>query len=189
MDFFRSSRYAFLVGLVGRPERGVIMNMPDLVIRTAKKHVENYIQESQDVRVADREATDSRDCEAFLDLGIEAFQWLVRATRDVRSAAIRAADPAADAALAKEEDSLRAYCAQWLKPCGAAEAWIAGLNQRGLKVENIDDFRDCCERMRTIIAEDARMSELSARVPSHESLATIAIDPPREWTDEPSWTT
>ena len=94
------------------------------------------------------EAIDCRDCEDLLQLGIDAFKWLGRADRVIRSAVYRGLaeyDPSLDVALA-------ALYAEWLKPCTFAEGWIAQQEQRGFRVDNLAEFpSSCCEEVRAIV--------------------------------------
>ena len=61
------------------------MATDSLVFRTAERHVNNYTRESSGLMAEHREAMDCRDCEAFLQLAIEAFHWLIRADLDLPS--------------------------------------------------------------------------------------------------------
>ena len=113
------------------------MSMDNLALRTARKHVQNYSYESDDLMLRHAEAIDCRDCEDLLQLGIDAFKWLGRADRVIRSAVYRGLaeyDPSLDVALA-------ALYAEWLKPCTFAEGWIAQQEQRGFRVDNLAEFR------------------------------------------------
>jgi hypothetical protein len=158
------------------------MSLPGVVLRAAKRHVANYEEESE--LMADQpDMSESLDCEALLDLGIDAFRWLQRATQVVRNLALREDSEQINRA----EASLRRWRKAWLRPCETAESSVAVQIARGLPVANLDRFRACCDTMRRIVDDDAKVDELAARVPSAEALASMAIPPPREWLDEPSW--
>ena len=123
------------------------MASDSLVFRTAERHVSNYTRESSDLMAEHREAMDCRDCEAFLQLAIEAFRWLIRADLDLR---IAAGEGIADYN-ASDDDRLRQLCRDWLVPCAYAEQWIARQLERGYRIENLAEFRMCCEEMRAIV--------------------------------------
>jgi hypothetical protein len=123
------------------------MTMDNLALRTARLHVRDYTGESDDLVRRHAEAIDCRECEDFLQLGIDAFQWLGRADRVIRSAVYRGLaeyNPSLDVALAT-------LYAEWLRPCTLAERWIAEQEQRGFRVDNLADFRACCEEVRAIV--------------------------------------
>jgi hypothetical protein len=123
------------------------MGTDTLDYRTAQKHVLNYQRESSDLMEAHQEAMDCRDCEAFLQLGIEAFRWIIRADRVSRNAVYNGVlqyDPDFD-------DKIAALCREWLTPCEFAEKWIAKQLERGYQIENLDEFRKCCEEMQAIV--------------------------------------
>lgn len=130
---------------------------------------------------AHREAMDCMDCEAFLDLGIDAFKWLARATNELRTQEVKGEleFPA--------DEVIHELRQLWLGQSDYAERWIAVQHERNYKVRNLDDFRLCCEKMRHAILEEDKMRELAHRVPTMDELGSIATSPPREWTDEPSW--
>ncbi len=81
------------------------------------------------------------DCEQWLEKGINAFSWLERLEETIKAAAAEGVfecTPDVNEAL----DSL--YEA-WLVPCQPTERWIAALNERGYRPENLDKFQECRE--------------------------------------------
>ena len=124
------------------------MAIDNLAFRTAEKHVRNYERESAELMAAHREAIDCLDCEAFLQLGIDAFAWIMRADQALRVAAADGKIEYDD----KLEDGLRALCRAWLKPCPCAQQWIEQQQQRGYNLDNLDPFRNCRDEMRAIVA-------------------------------------
>lgn len=118
----------------------------DLTLKYARQHVAHYREEHK-LMADHREAMDCFDCEAYLQLGIDAFHWLVKADAVIRRAIYRGVyehDPEVDAAL---QDLFRG----WLEPCGNAEKWVAVPEKRGYTVSNLDEFRNCCEEVRAIV--------------------------------------
>ncbi len=121
-----------------------------LAFRNAEKHVQSYSKESQDVMERHAEAMDCRNCEAFLQMGIDAFEWLMRADRAFRMAIFRG-EKEYDA---ESEKSLRNLCKNWLVPCEVAEKWIETQLTRGYEIDNLAEFRECVSEMSAIVGAD-----------------------------------
>lgn len=154
-----------------------------LTLRTAKGRIRNYNEASDGLMAAHREAMECRDCEAFLQLGIDAYAWLRRATKELRTSEIGLSSELT----VESEAIVRSLRILWLQPCECAEEWVAIQHSRDFKVSNLEEFRDCCRKIRQMVEEDKKMQSLAEQVPSMEDLASIAVDPPKEWTDEQSW--
>jgi hypothetical protein len=122
--------------------------MSGLAFRTAQKHVENYEKESHDLMAEHREAMDCLDCETFLQLGIDAFGWLMRADRELR---ISLSEGALEAYTEGVSEALQQLCKAWLRPCEPARKWIAMQTERGYRVDNLAEFDKCCEEMEAIV--------------------------------------
>lgn len=159
------------------------MALPEVALRTAQLHVSNYEAESA-LMAAHQETLECLDCEAFLELGIDAFNWLLKATKVVRTVALREESDSIERA----EASLRTSRKAWLGPCDLAEKWATVQLERGFSIENLEQFRNCVLIMRQIVADDDRRDAVAMRVPTAEVLSQIAVPPPREWLDEPTWT-
>jgi hypothetical protein len=128
------------------PTGNSTMAIDNLTFRTAEKHVKNYGQESHDLMAAHREAMECRDCEAFLQLGIDAFDWIVRADLVIRQGFSNGHieySPEIDIAF-------KTLCKAWLEPCGYAEQWVSVQRARNYHIENLQKFRECCEQMQAI---------------------------------------
>ncbi len=154
-----------------------------LILRTAKRHIRNYNRETDGLMDAHREAMECLDCEAFLQLGIDAYAWLRRATKELRTSEIGMSPES----IVESEETVRRLRILWMQPCECAEEWVAIQRSRDYKVSNLEEFRECCQKVRQTVDEAEKMQQLAKRVPSMDDLATIAVDPPKEWTDEPSW--
>lgn len=123
--------------------------MPEtLTLRTARQRVRDYQSESDDLVARRPEAIEGRDVEALLQLGIDAFRWLIRADAEIRAAVFSGALPHDEA----REAALGALCKAWLAPCEFAERWVAAEVQRGRAVDNLAEFRKCREEMQAIVA-------------------------------------
>ncbi len=93
------------------------------------------------------EAIESRDCDEFLRLGIEAFRWLEKARADIRADVLagRAVyDPELEATITRLYE-------RWLAPCARAEEWVHAQLTRGYALDNVKEFNDCCESARDIL--------------------------------------
>ncbi|MDZ4784019.1 MAG: hypothetical protein SGJ19_27540 [Planctomycetia bacterium] len=93
---------------------------------------------------------EAAECESFLQLGIDAFHWLIRADEQYRKAVFSGAleyDSSFDA-------SFDEMAQRWLKSGAAADAWIESLAGRGLAPANLHDFRECLRQIRSIVEEN-----------------------------------
>jgi hypothetical protein len=130
----------------------------NVALDLARHRVQAYADESVGLMAQHTEAMDCRDCEDFLKLGVDAFQWLTRAD-DMLSAAAHDGlldfTPELRAALGELYES-------WLRPCDAAERWIATLEQAGFTPEHLAEFRAACEVARNNV-ERQQWQEVTAR--------------------------
>jgi hypothetical protein len=116
-----------------------------LAFRNAEKLVQAYAQEWRDWEARCERAVVDPNAEALLQMGIDAFEWLLRADRAARAAIYehRAQfDP-------KFEQALETLCADWLATAKRAEARIPQAS--GEIVENLPRFRQCLEEMEAIV--------------------------------------
>lgn len=132
-----------------------------LAIRTARRHVDSFTDESEEVMrlhpEANEEANECVDCEAFLQLGIDAFDWLVRADIEIRKVIYRGRVQYEPEAAKIIQDLL----VDWLKPCKVADEWIAVQLKRGYKVDNLERFRECEKEVRAIVGSQERNHSMS----------------------------
>ena len=121
------------------------MKMDNLSVRTAQWQVQNYQQECADLLAKYRGASPDDDIEAFLQLGIESFHWLMRADRAARAQAARA--EISD--WSSTEADLRALCRHWSEASEFAGGWIL---QQGAEpvAANLKRFRECVAEMDAI---------------------------------------
>ena len=114
----------------------------NLALSLARIRVHAYADASGELMKQHAEAMECRDCEDFLKMGIEAYQWLQRAEDTMREA-----DYAGIFEFTREtRETLDTLYVAWLKPCEFAEKWIASLNNRSYFPDNLSKFRDACER-------------------------------------------
>lgn len=118
-----------------------------LALQTATSHVEQYVKQYEFVSSELYEARDCYECEAFLQLGVDAFRWLLRADYGLRQGIY------CDALEydSKAETVLQSLFRIWLVPGEFAERWAAVQSDRGLVVSNLPDFRKCCQEAQAIV--------------------------------------
>ncbi len=127
--------------------KAIKMVIDNLTLRTAQKHVKNFGDETSGLLAEHRQALDCLECEAFLQLGIDAFHWVMRADQAFR-------ESIADGKLEFQEqieDALRLLCRAWLNPCALAEPWIAQQQGQGYELDNLAEFRHCRTEMQAIV--------------------------------------
>jgi hypothetical protein len=118
-----------------------------LAFRAAQQHVRFYEQEADDVMAEHQEAMDCRDCEAYLQLGIDAFEWLIRADAAFRRGyANNEMEFDEEVALAFQE-----LARLWLRPSARADNWAMTQIAKGFTIGNLDRFRICCKEMQAIV--------------------------------------
>ncbi|MGO8747292.1 MAG: hypothetical protein ACLQNE_15005 [Thermoguttaceae bacterium] len=126
--------------------------MPEtLALRIARQRVEGYEAAKKYIIEEHNEAMDCLDCEAFVQMGIDAFRWLIRADETIRRA-IAAGRLSFDADV---DAALRRLFVDWLRPCEVAEKWASRQHQRGNPVENYEELRKCREEAAAIVASFA----------------------------------
>lgn len=116
-----------------------------VALRAARRHVSSFADECEILR-NHREAIECRDCEAVLQLGIDAFAWLIRADECIRGAVFSGMeyDPQAD-------EVIRELFRGWLRPCEPANQWIDALLGKGYHPDNLEEFRRCEREVRSIV--------------------------------------
>lgn len=119
----------------------------NILLSVASKRVHSYIGESDDLMGRHSQAMECRDCEDFLKHGIDTFKWLHSAEKFLREA-----DYQGISEFDREvQESLKRLYIEWLRPCEFAEKWIASLEKRGLRPDNLKLFRDTCDQVRDIV--------------------------------------
>ena len=113
----------------------------NLTLAVARNRIRQYADESAELMQHHAEAMECRDGEEFLQRGIEALHWLIRAEEVMRAADADGLWPF-DPNVRGVVDQL--YVA-WLEPKDFAERWISSLEHRGLIPDNVRAFRAACE--------------------------------------------
>ncbi len=119
--------------------------MTTLAFREARRHVYRFSDESEILR-DHREAMECLDCEAVVQLGIDAFRWMVLADESVRRLIYSGTQFDADMS-----EMLTQLFRHWLKPCGVVNGWIAVQKQRGYDLPNLEEFRRCEREVQAIV--------------------------------------
>ncbi len=117
-----------------------------VALRTARRHVNTFADESEILRDHPHELG-SQECEDFLQLGVDAFAWLVRADETIRAAVYEGLphDPRSDQALCE-------LFIAWLRPCSSANQWIQVLQTSGGGAPaNLAEFRRSEREVRAIV--------------------------------------
>jgi hypothetical protein len=99
-----------------------------------------------------------RDCEDFLRLGIEAFQWLQKAHQSIQDDVVHARS-VFDGHI---EHAITKLYQRWLKPYATAEHWMKGLQDEGFEIDNAVEFARCCQEASAIL-EERLMTEAARR--------------------------
>jgi hypothetical protein len=92
------------------------------------------------------EAMECLDCDDLLKVGIDAFQWLVRADEVIRSAVYSGMEYDAES-----DQILQRLFREWLAPCEWVNQWIAVHQQRGYDLAHLEAFRKCEQEVRSIV--------------------------------------
>lgn len=116
-----------------------------VALRAARRHVNTFTDESEILQDHQGEV-DARDCDDFLQLGIDAFAWLVRADETIRAAVYQGL-PHEE----RSDEAIRELFLGWLRPCAAANEWIDSLAVGRSGPGNAAEFRRCEREVRAIV--------------------------------------
>jgi hypothetical protein len=114
-------------------------------LREARRHVRSFGDE-YDLLVDHGNPERCVDCEAFLQVGIDAFQWIVRADEAIRLGVSRG-QLAPDAQFDRK---LKALARAWLNTCDVVSRLNLWYLSRG-KLGNLAEFRRCEAEMRAMV--------------------------------------
>jgi hypothetical protein len=124
--------------------------MTTLAYKIAKRHVEGFASDVSQARGSrddggsreDNEARERYDCQAALQLGIDAYHWLIRADQAIRMAGEFDAEVA---------QAMEALLRQWQKPLPQINGWVDVQLRRGLTLDNLTQFRECESEVAAIV--------------------------------------
>ncbi len=121
-------------------------NVGSLAYRIAEKHLAGFAAESQ-LLVASQAAVNPADCEAIVQLGLDAFQWLMRADRAYRIAMFRGQiehNPELEKALQQD-------CSTWLEHALATWRELQSGRAKELPLDNREALIRQIEEMTAIL--------------------------------------
>lgn len=122
-------------------------------MRVAKEHVNTFEVEGG-LMGQHLQAMECRDCESFLQLGIDAFDWLNRADEEVRKL-IYAGKIQYD----KEFDEALLFMYQrWLHTCEFAKQLIKSQQERGFQIDNLGAFLSREREIAAIVKASKKVS-------------------------------
>jgi hypothetical protein len=153
------------------------MVIDHLTIRTAQRHVENFATEV-DVMQQHHEAMQRWDCDAFLQLGIDAFEWLLRSDLAIRSLEREAKITEAEAI--ELDNGLRLLCKGWMKTCEIALKWPATQEARGFELENLHGLLKCREELAAILEFDDQSTSDQTLASGLTTLRDLALEEHRD---------
>jgi hypothetical protein len=151
--------------------------MSVLQLRVARRRLKSFADESKLID-GHRQAMERLDCEAFLQLGIDAYDWLVRADQAIRKAMLAGGEEHSP----RTEQALENLFRAWLEPCKLANKWITSIGKRGQSPENLARFRECETEVRAIVRfldddmmTDAMRAMRDEAISEHESGQTAEM--------------
>jgi hypothetical protein len=121
-------------------------NVGSLAYRIAEKHLAAFATESQ-LLVANRATVNPADCEAIVQLGLDAFQWLMRADRAYRIAMFRGQiehNPELEKALHQD-------CSTWLEHASSTWRELQSGHAKELPLDNREALIRQIEEMTAIL--------------------------------------
>lgn len=128
--------------------------MSELAFRTAREQVQLFTDQSRELLAEHCMAMECRDCEDFLQLGIDAFRWIQRAYDHMRQCVYDK-----KVAFSQEaENAVTDLYASWLLPCNHAQKWAQIQLDRGYYPDNLDEFRQCREEVEDILEQRSLLS-------------------------------
>lgn len=125
------------------------MNDVSYAMKYAKSHIAMY-EDHGDIAFdiqQHKQALDCWNCQAFIQLGIESYEWLIKADMMFRKC-FYSGKIEYDANI---EGMLEELFRRWLVPCKFANEWIDEQYKRGFVLENLKEFRKCEEEMIAIV--------------------------------------
>lgn len=99
------------------------------------------------VMTAHTEAEDCGMCEAFMELGIQVFHWIIKADHDYRRELYEHPEHHSEAA----EKELESLMRGWQSRCQGVFDWAERNAARGFQVTHLEEFRRCEEEATAIV--------------------------------------
>lgn len=121
----------------------------NVALRLAQLCVHEYADECRDVLKDHAEAMNCRDCEEFLQKGINAFKFLRYAEEVMRQADYRGIESFTE----ELRETVGKLYGAWSGPCEMAEKWITALDKEGYVPDNLKAFREACDQVQEIVEQ------------------------------------
>jgi len=120
--------------------------MSTIAYKSAQRQVRFFARQAKEMK-EHRLAMNCRDCEDFLQVGIDAFHWMKRAEEELRRTlyeGTRENDPTISATFDRLYHT-------WMMPVAIAEQWIALQQANGYEPDNLAEFRRASQEVREIV--------------------------------------
>lgn len=132
----------------------------DLVLKVARRRVERFAIRPAAPRDIEQDANECAACERWLDMGVDALEWLEKAEQFLLEAgrsgvAIIESDTA---------QAVRDLYLVWLESCDQAEKWCASLTAKGHPPNNLGKLRQANARAAHAAARNAILQMASRPV-------------------------
>ncbi len=119
--------------------------------------VNQYVDDSGKLMDEHRRAMECRDCEELLELGLNAYQWLVRSEETFREAHRLGIGYGENV-----DQSLTLLLEAWLVRGESALAWVKELGERGHAPDNVGDFCAAYDHVWALV-EDRTWADMAAQ--------------------------
>lgn len=101
-----------------------------------------------------KQAMECLDCESFLQLGIDAFNWLNRADEQIRYSILKGKmehDPQVD-------EAIQVLFEAWMVPCKIAHEMVKLQRERNFKLDNLDEFLRVEANVKAILKDNRKLT-------------------------------
>ena len=126
--------------------------MSKLAFANAKREVAYFSKEVDNLIAEHNNAMEACDCDLWLEIGINAFEWITRAEGTLRKAIYNGHE----IETLNEEtlsEALDVLYSSWMEPCAKTQKWMQVHEERGYKLENSSKFLECYESALEIIEQ------------------------------------
>jgi hypothetical protein len=121
-----------------------------LYLRQARRHMDDLERESSVMR-DHKEAMDCLDCDAFIQMIVDAFGWINKADCAYRKSLYDSQAECRDEVAEEVEKILSVLMNALIRPCEIADKWISQVYKRGYHLDNLVEFRKCEIEVRAIV--------------------------------------
>lgn len=130
--------------------------MSNLVFQQAQDHVESFVTKTNDAMAEHREAMDCWNCEAVIQMGIDAFEWLQRADQGMHEAVY------AGAAVPDEEfEALKSLYREWHDKTTLVKAWAQRVISNSFALDNFQKLLESDREVAAVVRSFDKQSGLT----------------------------